>query len=517
MFKQQLKFKLFVIFLVTIALVIALMLVMMNWSFKRGFVDYLNQSDASQIVPIVERLETYYAGEGSWDELQQKPYLWHKLINLDNNEMMPAEAAFREPPRRPPPHRPPHFGGPNGNQSWPPPRHPDDANSPPRHPPNSDFGQRRPPPPGSSTSLEIGPRLSLFDAEKKHVIGRNPDMDKLKHTPIQHDGQLIGWLGIKPLSTPEQSRDIAFLQNQASNLYLIAGVALLIAALVALLLARGLLRPIRALAEGAKSLTQGDYKTQIEINSNDELGQLSEDFNMLSNTLAANESARRRWIADISHELRTPLAVLRGEIEALQDGVRATNDKALQSLHSEVTQLNKLVDDLYQLSLSDLGALNYQKVEQDISEVLEQTCDSFRSRFDKASISLKLKLADEPLWVFADAERISQLLHNLLENTLRYTDSGGRLEIIGHVKGPLIHIDVLDSAPGVDEAALPHLFDPLYRTESSRNRAKGGAGLGLAIVHNIVTAHQGEIDARHSRLGGVWIRITLPKATGTQS
>ncbi|MCW8923601.1 MAG: ATP-binding protein [Gammaproteobacteria bacterium] len=503
MFRRQLKFKLFLIFLATVALVIALMLVMMNWSFKRGFVDYLNQSDKTQLTPVVERLEDYYASHDSWDDLQQNPNIWRELTR-------PADA---EPPAHMPPHREAGFGDRFNNPSWPPPRHPSPMRMEPpdfANPPASDRTAIAP----KSTSLELGPRLSLFDSKRQHIIGRASKMNDANCTPLHNDWQLIGWLSIEPVSTPSQSRDLAFVQQQANNLYIIAAIALLIAALVSVILARRLLQPISALTAGARSLTQGNYETQIEVSGKDELGQLAEDFNILSNTLAANESARRRWIADISHELRTPLAVLRGEVEALQDGVRPTDDKSLQSLHSEVGQLNKLVDDLYQLSLSDLGALNYQKVEQNISDVIEQTCDSFRARFNNANIELKLKLANEPLWALADSERISQLLHNLLENTLRYTDSGGSMEISGHVDGTQIQIDIHDSAPGVEQALLPRLFDPLYRTEASRNRARGGAGLGLAIVRNIVSAHQGEIDAQPSHLGGVWIRITLPKATG---
>jgi two-component system sensor histidine kinase BaeS len=509
MFKQRLTLKLFLVFVATVALVVVLMLLLLRWSFQRGFIDYLNQSDASQITIVVERLEAHYADYGSWDALQQRPRLWREITRPTVTDESPSYDFDRPPP--------PMGEGPEGpfahNNSRPPP--PPGSRGFPGRPSNNNGPDNRPPLPANITTLAIGPRLTLFNQKQQHIFGRNLPFTQLNITPLKEGKRVIGWLGLKPLTAPSQSRDIAFLQQQSGNLYLIAMVALIIAALVSLLLARRLLLPIRALATGARALSQGEYSSQVTVHSGDELGQLANDFNQLANTLAANESARRRWIADISHELRTPLSVLRGEIEALQDGVRPITPNALHSLHCEVGQLSKLVDDLYQLSLSDLGALDYHKQRLDLSELIAQVCNSYQPRFDSAGITLAYTPANKPLWVMADAERIGQLLHNLLENTLRYTDSGGRIEITTLIDKQKIQLNLLDSAPGVDETALPHLFDALYRVESSRNRAKGGAGLGLAIVHNIVTAHQGHIEAKSSLLGGLWIRVTLPMANDT--
>jgi two-component system sensor histidine kinase BaeS len=248
----------------------------------------------------------------------------------------------------------------------------------------------------------------------------------------------------------------------------------------------------------------------------DELGQLARDFNSLALTLEKNEQARRQWVADISHELRTPLAVLRGEVEALQDGVRQTTPETLHSLHSEVMRLSRMVDDLHQLALSDVGALTYRKRKVNLGEELREAADSFRSGFAGKGIMLAADLPSAPaIDVFADPERLHQLFNNLLDNSLKYTEAGGRLDIRLETGEGVASIHFMDSAPGVPEAEIGRLFDRLYRVESSRSRATGGAGLGLAICRNIVEAHEGTITAKPSPLGGVWITVVLPVAGGS--
>jgi two-component system sensor histidine kinase BaeS len=227
-------------------------------------------------------------------------------------------------------------------------------------------------------------------------------------------------------------------------------------------------------------------------------------------TLEKNEQARRQWVADISHELRTPLAVLRGEIEALQDGVRQPTPAAVASLHAEVLRIGRLVDDLYQLALSDIGALNYRKDRVSLTGVLEDALEAFRPEFERKGIVLQYAPPPREILLFADPERLHQLFANLLENSLRYTDEEGRLEVaLGQERGMAI-LTLRDSAPGVSAADLERLFDRLYRVEGSRSRASGGAGLGLSICRNIVEAHGGDIAAVSSPLGGVAVTVKLP-------
>ena len=221
------------------------------------------------------------------------------------------------------------------------------------------------------------------------------------------------------------------------------------------------------------------------------------------------EGARRNFFANVSHELRTPLAVLRGELEAIQDGVRRFTPESIPSLQAEVATLTKLVDDLHQLSMSDEGALAYQKTSLDIITLLEVAAGAFRERFASRQLSIQVSLPEQAM-IFGDRDRLMQLFNNLLENSLRYTDSGGSLHITARRSGRMLVIDFADSAPGVSDEQLARLCERFYRAEGSRNRASGGSGLGLAICLNIVAAHGGTLRADHSPFGGVSIKVELP-------
>jgi two-component system sensor histidine kinase BaeS len=303
-------------------------------------------------------------------------------------------------------------------------------------------------------------------------------------------------------------------EHQATASWIIAGLAVALAAAVGYLLARGLIAPLTRLASATHRIAAGDYATRVDGKRNDELGQLVTDFNRLAQTLEANESMRRHFMADISHELRTPLSVLRGELEALEDGIRTLTPERLRSLQAEVATLGKLVDDLYDLSLADVGALTYHKERIDLVALVDVALGAFRERFTERGIAVEADLANRPpVVVSADPGRLTQVLNNLLENCARYTDGRGRVRVAVEASASRAHIDVMDSAPGVPPDVLPRLFERLYRVDASRNRQSGGAGLGLALCHSIVAGHEGEILARPSPLGGVWIRVSLPLAS----
>jgi two-component system, OmpR family, sensor histidine kinase BaeS len=322
---------------------------------------------------------------------------------------------------------------------------------------------------------------------------------------------VVGYLGMRPRQRLTDTHQLMFVQQQELATAMIAGVMLLISALISLPLANRLVLPIRRLAASMHRLACGEFETRVAVGPEDELGQLARDFNTLALSLEKNEQARRRWVADISHELRTPLSVLRGEIEAIQDGVRQSGPESMNSLHGEVMHLSRLVDDLYQISLYDIGALSYKKETVDLRAMLVHALESFHSEFAQKGIALDSALAsDGEFPVFADPGRLHQLFDNLLDNALKYTDRGGELSVRLERRGNRALIAFSDSAPGVTPEEQDKLFDRLYRVESSRNRALGGAGLGLAICKNIVEAHEGSIRALPSPKGGISICIDLP-------
>ncbi|VVE50659.1 signal transduction histidine-protein kinase BaeS [Pandoraea aquatica] len=299
----------------------------------------------------------------------------------------------------------------------------------------------------------------------------------------------------------------------------ILGIALLGA--VALRLAQRLLVPVTPLLEATHRMAMGDYSVRAPTAGADELARLAVDLNRLADTLAQNDRLRRNLLADISHELRTPLSILRGEIEAMEDGVRPLTQDALASLRVEISLLSKLIDDLYELSLSDVGALTYEFAPVDMTERVATSVAAFGDWFEAKGIALNVHLPDDTLTVDGDLHRLTQLIGNLFENSLRYTDGGGAVRVYLSATETQLRLEIEDSAPGVPDDALPRLFERLFRVEASRSRRSGGAGLGLALCKHIVEAHGGQIAARHSPLGGLALAITLPRqnpaATGASA
>ena len=466
----SIRFKLFTTLLLTTGSVVLCMYLMMLWSFDRGFLDYVNKQEQQKYVEFSEALAEHWQENNSWEKLSNNRRSWDNLLNqyIDFPEFNDRDRGPRS------------FG------------------------PPGDF--QRPPPPH-----KIGNRPLLLDKDQNMLIGRAIDLTNIQLHEIIVEDEVVGFLGQFPQKKLADELDVLFVEQQSRAFMLSALMMVIICVVAALPIAAHLVKPIRHLTKGTQRLISGRYKTVIPITSNDELGLLSKNFNTLANKLKENEKARQQWIADISHELRTPLSILKGEIEAIQDGIRVSSPQTINSLHAEVEHLNLLVNDLYELSMSDIGALNYQKSNIDIGHVLQDTLDSFRTEFENAGLTLafnsKLKKIHH---VFADATRLRQLFSNLLKNTLRYTDRDGRLEVEISAQPDEISIQFKDSEPGVSEAELEKLFERLYRVESSRNRATGGAGLGLSVCQNIVSAHDGTITAKASPYGGVWISVRLP-------
>ena len=355
-------------------------------------------------------------------------------------------------------------------------------------------------------------RLILLDANHNLLWGQARSWpDSTPFVTLKAHGKTIGQLGLLPVPIIVDGLVRLFAEGQHQALKLISLSMAVCMAILSIILAHLLVRRISVLTSVVSQLVSGQYDIQIPVQSRDELGKLAGDINILAQTLAHNKQDRRRWVADISHELRTPLAVLRAEIEAVQDGVRQLTPQTFASLHTNVRHLGRLVEDLYQLARGDNGALAYRKERLDLLEITKQVVESFQSQFISYGISLKYTADDQSLWVLGDTQRLRQLIDNLLNNSLRYTDPGGEVHLTLRRDSGKIVLTFDDSAPGVPDEALPHLFERLYRVEASRSRAHGGSGLGLSLCKAIVEAHKGAITAQASSLGGLKIEIILPE------
>jgi two-component system sensor histidine kinase BaeS len=415
-----------------------------GWSFDRGFADYVNRADEARLQPLIAALADGHAREGGWRWVAEDRRRWFEVV--------------RETVGLPP--------------------------------------------------VTIDPRLMLFDADGTQLVGRAENVKLAVLRPIESQDRPVGYLGYVPRPEALEPIERLYLQRQH---YAFAAIGLGMLA-AALLLGAGLSgwlsRRIRRLAAATDSLIQGNYDVRLRAEGHDELARLARDFNTLAQTLAAARQARRKWIADIAHELRTPLSIVRGEIEALQDGVRPLDREAVNSLAGEAARLARLIEDLHTLSLSDLGALSYHKEPVDLAEIVGEAVDAQRSALQEKGLSIRLNLGS--FIVSGDADRLAQVFANLLQNSLRYTDAPGRIEVgIKQVAGEVV-VDWQDSSPGVPEEDLPRLTEHLFRVEGSRSRAGGGSGLGLAIAHAIVQAHGGTLAPAPSPLGGLRIELRFP-------
>ena len=472
---KSIRYKVFFSILLGNVLLVASLYALSVWSFRHGFMEYLNRAEQQRLQPLVQALVSEHEDNG-WQRLQHEHWRWRELMEAyvlggRPNEELPDEK-----------------GPPDSKEKRP---QPEKA--------------RKPPAP-----LTFDPRITLLDEKEHIVVGRMPSRQEVNLLAIKDQGKVIGYLGLRRHRGFSGQIESLFVVQQQKNLAWIMVGLLLMAIFVAFPLSSHLVKPVKQLLQATKKLIAGRFDARIETDRDDELGDLANDFNFLAKTLEENQAIRRQWIADIAHELRTPLAVLRGEIEALQDGIRSLDAVALTSLAEEARQLSALVDDLHELSLADLGGLAYRKEPVDLADIIESALETFGVAFAEANIEIQQDIAARPV-LEGDYQRLVQLFNNLAQNTLRYTDAGGRLSVSLHIQAGMAQVIWSDSAPGVPDVALPHLFDRFYRVENrSRNRKTGGSGLGLAISQSIISAHNGKITAQHSPLGGLQLTILLP-------
>ncbi|MEW6445324.1 MAG: ATP-binding protein [Pseudomonadota bacterium] len=447
--------RLFLVMLtVSLTLIVGIMLAT-QWRLTQSVRHYAMEEELQRAALLIESLRDFYSVRRDWSGLRQHPGRWRQLLRMVAAQPRQVDT--------------------------------DDA----------------------APLVGMARRLVLIDAKGAAVVGPVELVEQARRLPIEVDGQTVGWLGLVPPRLKGDSLRERLLQAQLRGMVWIGLFALLLAAIASALLARHFLQPIRRLNRAAQALADGRLDTRVDIRRKDEFGQLAAQFNHMIEALRDQERNRRDWLADVSHELRTPLTVLRGEIEAIQDGVRPLNEAALASLRQEIERLDTLIGDLYQLALADRGEMQFQMREVDIEALLREAAERFRERLRHAGLTLEVSARDCGT-LQADPQRLHQLLANLLENSARYTQAPGTVRLTCHSDRRVAVLSVDDSAPGVPATALPRLFERLYRVEPSRSRVHGGGGLGLSMARAIAQAHGGRIEALPSPLGGLTVRVSLP-------
>ena len=479
-------------------LTVAIMTGWTVWQLRYGFDEYLQAHDTERLDQFARRLEVMAEKSNGVSVLLQQPWpvVIDQLAGSVNQDRPPDPHAPDRPARFESPHRPP------------------------LHPPPEEGLDHRPPPPHRGPPDGFNRRLSLLDPQGQTLEGPPVRADDPSiRAAVRVHGQLQAYLSLRTVKALPDQMAQRFLQRQYLGLAGLALVMLLLTLGIAVLLARRWSRPLQAASHATARIAQGDWSSRIAEQHltgwRTELDDLMHHINQMAQALQNQEHTRKRWLADISHELRTPLSVLQGEVEALLDGVRPLTLLAIVSLREEVLRLNALVNDLHLLSMADLQALPCHFESGDAVALLLNVHQRFAHSAQTQGIDLSVDLASLiELPVRWDMHRMTQVLSNLVSNSLRYTDAPGRAVLRLRQEGEDVVIVMEDSAPGVSESDLPRLLDPLFRVQADRARAPGderhGSGLGLSIVAAIVKAHHGQIELTPCAWGGLSVHVRLP-------
>lgn len=270
-------------------------------------------------------------------------------------------------------------------------------------------------------------------------------------------------------------------------------------------------KPLKDTIAGLRRIGAGDLDTKLTVSTRDEFGEVANAFNEMTDRLSRTEEARRHLVADVAHELRMPLTIMQGHLELVQQGVKPAQPESLLPIQDEIFRLTRLVQDLHQLSLAEVGQLSLEKESVELSPLLGRIVDNFEVEFEDKSIDFSMISSLLPdIRIYVDSGRITQVFVNLLGNAVRYTPQNGKITIQVAVEKPFVRVDIADTGPGIDVAHLPHVFDRFYRADEDRSRESGGTGLGLAIAKEFVEAHHGKIAVTTEVGAGTTFSVWLP-------
>lgn len=483
---MRLANKLFFSFTLTTLIAVSLLVVFWQVSLQNAFYRFVFQAEAKPVEQIEERLQSYYQEHKSWNALRLDKEAWRKVHQPRNL----GEGGLQPPP--------------------PPGRISAGRGKPPRDRRQDD----------GSDSLR---RLSLYDTDKQVVVGRK----QINENPIIRDillhGNLIGYIGLVPEKHLEQGPDQEFLNTQLALGIATSAVTLVLVLLVAFWISRYFVKQIKLLRESTLAIKNGQFDHRIPLKGHDELRELSEDINALAATLEENQIHRKEWASNIAHDLRTPVTILKSHCEAILDGVFTADEGRLRVLLTEVNRMQRLVEDFYQLSVVESEPELFKQELINIAVLLDKSIIKFQTQAEKSGLQIRSSIPDTvDAYIMGDPDRLGQVFDNLMQNSIRYTDSPGVLSVTLDVatgdgesdpneqQSKLLRIKFEDSPPGVRSEEQVRLFERLYRVEKSRSQEFGGSGLGLALCRSIIDAHHGEIQCCESQHGGLGLIITIP-------
>ncbi len=335
--------------------------------------------------------------------------------------------------------------------------------------------------------------------------------------------------GAIAVTTPPRNEGAAYtiFQTTLNRIILVSALcATLLAILAALLFSRRLTRPLARLTTAAARMAGGDYATRVALRTPGEYVRLAESFNEMAvalerdvSELQRQEQLRRELVANVSHELATPLTAISGFSEALLDGVvhqPQQREETVRLIARECARLRRLVDQLRQVARYEAGMQPLDRTPVQVAALAEETLAVLQPELARKQVRGRSMLPPNLPLVYADADRLTEVLLNLLDNALRHAPPGGLIEVSGGVDGPFVRVSIADNGPGIGPEDRVRVFDRFYRADKSRSSSTGGSGLGLAIVRALVEAHGGAIRVDERPGGGARFTFTLPVAMGAR-
>lgn len=384
---------------------------------------------------------------------------------------------------------------------------PDNDAIPPGRDPSSQWEARR-----VLFSIANPDGVIIFGGVREKIRQRLQASDLNNSIPLTVNGRTVGFLLFNPTldrwnpGTPEGNFLISVTR---ASIYSSLGAAF-VALLLGGILAYTLTRSLRELTQATENIAKGNFGHKVKIRSNDELGQLAVSFNKMSTELARSNDLRRQLTANTAHDLRTPLSVILGYTEALNDGKLEPTPEIFSILHSEALHLNHLIDDLKTLSLADAGELPLYPQPIDPLALLKRIASAHQIKAENKGIALKIDAPQNLPLISADAERMNQVLGNLIDNALRYTPNGGEIRLSAQAEKGQVRIQVSDSGCGIATEDLPFIFERSYQADKARAQPNGESGLGLAIAKSLVEAQGGSIKVESATGMGTTFTITFP-------
>jgi signal transduction histidine kinase len=360
---------------------------------------------------------------------------------------------------------------------------------------------------------------TVLNARREIVAGTAPvsrerisDEELALALPLVNAEETVGYLFVDSPVAERTALDAPaeiFLSRLRRALIFGGGIAFLAALLMAGLLTRGIVSPVRTLTEKAEHIATGNFDVRADVRGGDEISRLAATFNEMVASLQRTENARQAQMADIAHELRNPLAILQSSLEALADGIYDATPDNIEPALDQVQTLNRLVDDLRTLALADAGQLHLDLQPLDLGSLTKRVAEGHRETLEERGVSLEVAISSSLPMVRADYARITQVLNNILSNAARYVPSGSAVRVTVDAESAGAVARVVDNGPGVPDDLLPRLFDRFWRRESLSSDAAGGSGLGLAIAQQIIAAHDGRIWVEATPGGGLTVGFWL--------